>query len=146
MRRFSRRWLAPILLSSVVTGGGSFVLLSLATDWPLTIVLAVSAALVLAGDIALALLMQAVSPTRITLGPGERQHITEEPKELGTVAANFRNRRGQVSVRGETWRARQAIGCGETLEAGGAVRIVERDGLTLVVASSEERPDEQVTR
>lgn len=137
MRRYSRRWLAPILLSSVVTGGGSFALLALLTEVPLAIALAVSAALIFVGDIALAFLMQAVSPTRVMLGPGDRQFNAESPKELGLVATNFRNRRGYVSVRGETWQARQAIGCSGRLEAGGAVRIVERKGLTLIVAATE---------
>lgn len=137
MQRYSKRWLAPILLSSVVTGGGSFALLALLTDLPLTIVMAVSAALVFAGDVALAFLMQAISPTRVMLGPGDRRHKAEPPKELGMVATNFRDRRGYVSIRGETWRARQAIDCSERLERGGAVRIVERKGLTLIVAATE---------
>ena len=137
MRRFSKRWLVPILLSSVVTGGGSFVLLALFTDLPLAFVLAISAALAFVGDVVLAFLMQAVSPTRVMLGPGDREHDAEPPRELGLVATDFRNRRGYVSVRGETWRARQAIGCSGRLEPGGAVRIVERKGLTLIVAATE---------
>ena len=137
MRRYSRTWLAPLLLSSVVTGGGSFVLLVLLTDLPLAIVIAVSVALILVGDLALAFAMQAVSPTRVTLGPGDRRHKTELPEELGVVATNFRNRAGRISIRGETWQARQAVGCRGRLEAGIAVRIVEREGLTLIVAASE---------
>jgi membrane protein implicated in regulation of membrane protease activity len=106
------------------------------TDLSLEIVIAISVALILAGDVALAFLMQAVSPTRVTLGPGDRRYKSELPEELGTVASSFRNRRGRVSVRGETWDARQANGCGGRLEAGGAVRIVDREGLTLVVAAT----------
>lgn len=128
--------MAPVLLSSAVTGGGSFVLLALTTNLPLATVAAVSVALVLVGDIALALIMQAVSPTRVTLGPGDRRHNAELPRELGIVATNFRDRCGLVSIRGETWQARQASGCSERLEAGGAVSIVEREGLTLIVAAS----------
>lgn len=137
MRRYSTAWLAPILLSSVVTGGGTFVLLTVTTDLPLAIVTAVSGASVLVGDIVLALLMQAVSPTHVTLGPGERRHNAEPPQELGTVATSFRGRRGFVSIRGETWQARQAIDCGERLETGGVVRIVDREGLMLIVAASD---------
>ena len=137
MRRYWRLWLAPILLSSVVTGGGSFVVLALMTDLPLTIVIAVSVALILAGDIALAFLMQAVSPTRVTLGPGDRRLNDELPEELGMVATNFRDRHGRVAIRGETWQARQATGCRGRLKAGGAVRVVEREGLTLIVAATE---------
>lgn len=134
MRGDWRLWLAPLLLSSVVTGGGSFALLALFTDLSLAVVIAVSAALILVGDIALAFIMQAVSPTRVTLGPGDRRHKAEIPGELGTVATSFRNRHGRVSVRGEIWQARQALGCTGPLKAGGEVRIVERDGLTLIVS------------
>ena len=134
MRGDWRLWLAPLLLSSVVTGGGSFVLLTLLTDLPLTVIIAVSVVLVLAGDIALAFVMQAISPTRVTLGPGDRRHNAEIPGELGLVETNFRNRHGRVSIRGETWQARQALGCRVRLKAGGAVRVVERDGLTLIVS------------
>ena len=136
MRQYSRLWLASILLSSIVTGGGSFLLLSWLTDLSYTIVIAVSAGLVIAGDVALAFLMQAVSPTRITLGPGDRRHDAEQPPELGMVATRFSDRAGHVSVRGETWKARQAIDCRGRLEAGETVRIVERDGLTLIVAAT----------
>ena len=73
MQRYSSLWWASILLSSVATGGGSFVLLTLLTELPIEIVIAVSLALILAGDVVLALLMQAVSPTRVTLGPGDRR-------------------------------------------------------------------------
>ena len=112
-------------------------MLSLLTELPIATVITVSVALILVGDIALALFMQAVSPTHVTLGPGDRRHNTELPKELGTVATNFENRRGRVSVRGETWRARQAVSCSGRLEAGVAVRVVEREGLTLVVSATE---------
>ena len=139
MRSDWRLWLAPLLLSSVVTGGGSFALLVLLTDLSLATVIAVSVALILVGDIALAFIMQAVSPTRVKVGPGDRRLNAEIPEELGMVATNFRNRHGLVSIRGEKWQARQALGCRGRLEAGGAVRIVERDGLTLIVSQA---PDE----
>ena len=137
VQRHSKLWLATILCSSVVTGGGSFVLLTLLTDLPFATVVAISAALVVAGDIALAFFMQAVSPTRVTLGPGDRRHRSEAPRELGRVESTFEGRRGRVSIRGETWRARQAVACGSPLAAGAAVRVVEREGLTLVVAAAD---------
>ncbi len=112
-------------------------LLTLLTELPFATVVAISAALVVAGDIVLAFFMQAVSPTRVTLGPGDRRHRTETPRELGRVEAAFEDRRGRVSIRGETWRARQAVGCGRPLAAGAAVRVVEREGLTLVVAAAD---------
>lgn len=90
--RYSRLRLASILLSSAVTGGGSFVLLVV---------------------------------------------FTELPKESGTVATSFDNRHGRVAIRGENWGARQAVSCSGRLEIGAAVRIVDREGLTLVVSAIE---------
>jgi membrane protein implicated in regulation of membrane protease activity len=135
IKRYSGLWWASILLSSVVTGGGSFLLLSLLTELPVEIVIAASVALILAGDVTLALLMEAVSPTRVTLGPGDRRHSDESPGELGTVTAGFIDRSGKVSIRGEQWRARQSPGCDRRLDAGTPVRVLEREGLTLVVAA-----------
>ena len=136
MERFSSLWWFSILLSSVVTGGGSFVLLTVLTELPTETVIKISVMFVLVGDVVLALLMQAVSPTRITLGPGERRRKTELPMELGTVISDFEDRRGRVSIRGERWRARQTAGCSATLKAGALVRVVDREGLTLVVTSA----------
>ena len=137
MKRHSRfRW-AHILLSSIVMGGSSFVAVRLLTDLPIATVAVISLTFVLVGDIALALLMQAISPTHVTLGPGERWHKAEVPLELGTVVHRFDDRHGKVSIRGETWRARQTNGCAERLHPGNRVRIVERDGLTLIVTAAE---------
>ena len=135
MQRYSSLWWASILLSSVVTGGSSFLLLILLTELSIEIVIAVSVALILAGDITLALLMEAVSPTRVTLGPGDRRRSNESPGELGTVAADFVEGSGKVSIRGEQWRARQSPACSRRLDAGTPVRVLEREGLTLVVAA-----------
>ena len=132
MQRYSGLWWASILLSSVVTGGGSFLLLSLSTGLPIEIVITISVVLI-------ALLMEAVSPTRVTLGPGDRRRRSEPPAELGTVLADFEDGSGSVSIRGEQWRARQTSGCSGQLNAGAAVRVLEREGLTLVVAAAERR-------
>ncbi len=139
MQRYSGLWWASILLSSVVTGGGSFLLLSLLTDWPTITVAKISVALIVAGDIVLALFMEAVSPTHVKIGPGERRHHAELPQELGMVLSDFEDRQGSVSIRGETWRARQASACCRPLQAGTAVRVVAREGLTLVVAAAHDR-------
>jgi membrane protein implicated in regulation of membrane protease activity len=139
MQRYSSLWWASILLSSVVTGGGSFALLTLLTELSIEIVIAVSLALILTGDVILALLMQAVSPTRVTLGPGDRRRNNDPPGEIGTVMADFVSGSGKVSIRGEQWRARQAPGCNGRLGAGTSVRVLEREGLTLVVSAAETR-------
>ena len=137
MQRFSRLWWASILLSSVVTGGGSFALLSLLTGLPVETIVKVSVASILLGDIALALLMESVSPTRVLLGPGDRRSRTDPLLETGTVIGAFENGSGCVSIRGERWRAMQASGCEQRLEPGARVRVLERQGLTLIVAAAD---------
>ncbi len=138
MQRFSRLWWLSILMSSAVMGGGSFLLLNLLTDLETLTVAKISVALILAGDVVLALVMEAVSPTHVKIGPGERRHHAELPQELGKVVSDFENRHGRVSIRGETWRARQTPACSGRLEPGTPVRVVAREGLTLVVTAADE--------
>ena len=136
MRRFSGLWWSSILLSSVVTGGGSFVLLNLVTGLPIETIILVSLALIVIGDLMLVFIMESISPTRILLGPGERRHRKDTPELLGTVVNDFENGSGAVSIRGEQWLARQSTGCDERLAVGSPVRVLERNGLTLVVAAA----------
>ena len=138
MQRYSRYWWAVVLLSSAGTGGGSFLLLILLTDLPVETAVKISIALVLVGDIALAIIMQAISPTHVKLGPGERWHDEESPRDRGTVRTRFENGKGKVSIRGEIWHARLEDRSAESLDVGQRVRVVEREGLTLVVAAAED--------
>ena len=133
MRRFSSLWWASILLSSLVTGGGSFLLINALTDLPIETVIKISVVMILVGDLLLALWMQAVSPTRILVGPGDRRMKDDSTDEIGIVIADFRSGSGSVSVRGESWRAVQAAECEHPLLAESRVRVLERRGLTLVV-------------
>ncbi len=138
MQRYSKYWWAAILLSSAVTGGGSFVLLILFSDLSLMTALKISVALVLIGDVVLAIIMQAISPTHVKLGPGERWHEGEAPRDLGIVSTRFEDGRGMISIRGEAWQARLAEETGATLDIGESVRVIEREGLTLVVKAAVE--------
>lgn len=135
MQRYSKLWWASILLSSAVTGGSSFALLTLFTGLSLGAVVVVSVFIILAADVLLALLMQTASPTRVTVGLGERWHAQEAPADRAAVISDFEDGQGKVSVRGEEWQARQAESCGEQLAAGRVVRVVGRDRLTLLVAA-----------
>jgi len=137
MKQYSGLWWAAILLSSAVMGGGSFVLITVLTDLPIATVIKISLALILIGDLILAFIMQAVSPTRVAVGPGDRHTKYELPKELGTVIADFEDGRGSISIRGERWHARQTSDCNGRLTTGDLVRILEREGLMLVVAAAE---------
>ncbi len=51
---------------------------------------------------------------------------------------------GSVRIDGERWRARAATGrieeCGEDIDAGERVRVVGRDGMTLLVERADARP------
>ncbi len=136
MQRYSRLWWASILLSSVVTGGSSFALLTLLTGLPVATAIAGSVAMIVIGDIALAFIMERLSPTRVFLGPGDRRNRNDLPKEIGKVIGDFENGLGDISIRGEQWRARQVAGCKQRLEAGSPVRVLERQGLTLVVTAA----------
>lgn len=138
MQRYSILWWATILLSSVVTGGSTFVSLALFTDLSVQTIVIASATLILAGDIALASMMEAFSPTRITVGPGESRLKHDLPMETGTVVGTFEDGHGAIAIRGERWRARQSKSCGEVLETGTTVSVIEREGLTLLVKG--ERP------
>lgn len=136
MQRYSRIWWLSILLSSAVTGGGSFVLLTLLTALPIEKTLLISALLMLAGDVVLALSMEAIAPTHVKVGPGDRRLDAELPSEPAVALTDFdKSGRGQVSARGETWQAQLLAGDGDRIAAGDRVQIVCRDALTLIVTS-----------
>jgi membrane protein implicated in regulation of membrane protease activity len=137
MKRYSRLWWTSLLLSSGVTGGASFISLSLLTDWTLLPIITASLALILVGDVVLALMMQAVSPTDVKVGPGERLHRTDLPQDVGTVVDRFADGHGRVAIRGEIWHARRPSDSVSQLEAGAAVRVLGRDGLTLLVTPAD---------
>jgi len=94
--------------------------------------------LVAAGDFVTALSMEAVAPTRVAIGPGERRFAADDPKELATVVSGFTDSDvGKVRIRGETWSARLVSTDGPRVQAGYAVRILDRDGLTLLVSAED---------
>ena len=138
MQRYSKYWWAAVLLSSAVTGGGTFLLLLLLTDLSIEMALKISVALVLVGDVVLAIIMQAISPTHVKLGPGERWHDDELPRDIGVVKTRFEDGKGKVSIRGETWHARLAQHAESGPDIGHSVRVVDREGLVLVVEIASE--------
>ncbi len=134
MQRYSRIWWLSILLSSVVTGGVSFVLLTLLTALPIEKVLVISALSILIGDIVLALAMEAIAPTHVKVGPGDRRLDAELPSEPAFALTDFDEfGHGQVLARGETWQARQSDDYSGRIAAGDRVQIVCREALTLIV-------------
>lgn len=82
--------------------------------------------LIAAGDIATALVMERIAPTRVLLAPGEAGH------DAGIVLRGFGDESdGVIRVRGEFWRAHSSAA--ERLSPGDRVRILRRQGLVLEV-------------
>ena len=91
-------------------------------------------AIMLVGDVFVARGMERIAPTQVHVGPGERKHRKDLPADEGIAVADFDAAGlGRVVIRGELWRARAL---GDVRPARGEpVRVVDRDGLILVVAS-----------
>lgn len=137
VKRFSLIWWLVVIPTSLIVGGTTFLLAGLLTDWSIVARVAVALALTVATDLAIAALVQAVAPTRVNIGPGERALNSELPSETARVIAGFGSSpNGQVSVRGETWRATRAPDDAIQLTTGMDVNVVARDGLTLVVSAN----------
>jgi len=80
--------------------------------------------------------MQAVAPTRVTIGPGEKQFDADKLKKLATVVSGFSDSDiGKVRIRGEIWSARLVPNDGAHVRTGNSVMVVDRDGLILLVSA-----------
>ena len=123
-----------MLLASDVIGGGAIFLLYALTNLGFVSILVVGVALIFLGDLLLAVYMETVAPTGVSVGPGEKLRNSDVPAEEATVVADFDDAgRGRVSIRGETWRAMQSSEAQESLTQGARVRVIRRDGLILIV-------------
>jgi len=88
--------------------------------------LSIAIAILVAGEIASALVMQRLARAQITLSPGEHGEL------LGQVISGFDgHRKGRVFVRGERWDAETEKP--DRVAPGDQVRITARAGLTLRV-------------
>ena len=135
-RRFSPRWWLVIGAVTLVVGLAAFLILRFGMALaPEQLVLYCLIA-TFVGDVVTAVTMEAVAPTRVTIGPGDRRYDADDPAELAVVVSAFDDsRHGRVRIRGETWSARQAASDRTSLYAGAKVRVVDRDGLTLVISA-----------
>lgn len=133
-KRFSRDWWLAILVLTVGFGVVAFLILrdrGLHSGELLVYCLGIS----FLGDVVTALSMEAIVPTRVTIGPGDRQSRHDLPAERALVVSEFDDAGvGHVRIRGETWRAR-ASGAGFRPTLGSRVRVIDRDGLTLIVSA-----------
>lgn len=133
-KRFSRDWWLAILVFTVGFGAVAFLLLrgrGLNSGELLVYCLGFS----FLGDLVTALSMEAIVPTRVTIGPGDRELRHDLPAERALVVAEFDETGvGHVRIRGETWQARGSSP-GFRPISGSLVRVIDRDGLTLIVST-----------
>ena len=124
-----------MLPTSVLVGGTAFLLVRHFTDLTLLQVVAVAMIAAFLADVGIAAAMQEIAPSWVNIGPGEKVLKSDRPSEQATIVAGFGySREGQVSVRGETWRAVRAPDESGAISTGMVVSIVDRHGLTLVVS------------
>jgi membrane protein implicated in regulation of membrane protease activity len=136
MKRYSFIWWLVILPTSVTVGGTTLLVTSSFTDWGVMALVAVAGVSTFLADLAIAASMEAIAPTKVNIGPGEKHLDSDLASEKATIMSGFDSiSRGQVSVRGETWRAIRAPDDTGTLTTGMSVNVVDRDGLTLVVST-----------
>lgn len=136
IRRYSILWWSTLLFTAAVIAGVAFLLLKFIFSvddvrvlWALIVVVAIL-------EWWTAYSMQGSAPSRIDIGPGEKGLATDTPAESAVVISGFDGtERGQVSIRGETWQAIHAPGESGPLPKGTEVRVIEREGLTLVVST-----------
>lgn len=137
MKRYSLNWWLVVLPTSVVVGGSTFLLAGPLTDWSTSARLIAAVILTVLADVAIAMRIQALAPSAISIGPGERALKADLPSETAVVVVGFDcSTTGVVTVRGETWRATMAPDDAAQLFKGMDVNVVGRDGLTLVVAKN----------
>ena len=137
MKRYSILWWSIVLPTSVIVGVPTFFLVGYLTVWDLSGRIAVAIIATLTADLVIAAAMEAVAPTKLSIGPGEKALKTETPAEEATILSGFDSSpHGQVSVRGETWMATRLADDSDVLSQGMSVRVVDRDGLKLIVSSS----------
>ncbi len=133
-KRFSRDWWLAILIVTVGLSAATFLLLrdrGLNASELVLYCLGIS----LLGDVVTALSMEAIVPTRVTIGPGDRRLKDDLPTELALVVSEFDGAGvGHVRIRGETWQARGSD-VGFRPMTGSRVRVIDRDGLTLIVSA-----------
>jgi membrane-bound ClpP family serine protease len=136
MKRYSFTWWLVILPTSVTVGGTTILLTSNFTDWGVMALVVVGVVSTFLADLWIAASMEAIAPTKVSIGPGEKHLDSDLASEKATIMSGFDSiSHGQVSVRGETWRAIRAPDDTGTLTTGMSVNVVDRDGLTLVVSN-----------
>jgi membrane-bound ClpP family serine protease len=138
IQRFSAPWWISLASASCLFGLLTYLLLrwtGAVNDDRLALYLLAGIGL---GDALLAWVFEVMTPTRVTLSPGERRTASCELRSRAEVVSGFEDSDvGCVQVRGEIWKARIAKGQTVTLPAGSVLNVVDRDGLVLIVSQSD---------
>lgn len=136
IRRFSKPWWISLASGSCLFGLLTYVILrglGAVNDDRLVLYLLMGIA---TGDVLLALCLEVITPTQVTLRPGERRTATCSVDEMAEVVSGFDDSAwGRVRIRDETWNARLEDGRPAHLAAGVVARVVGREGLTLLLAT-----------
>lgn len=133
--RFSQQWWLSLATASLFFAAGAlFVAHVLAGREGASLFLWVMAA-VLIGDLLLALLFEAIAPTRVVVGPGDRSARDDLLHEPAVTVDGFEaSELGRVRIRGEVWLARHVTSEQIRPRKGERVRVVAREGLILLVS------------
>jgi hypothetical protein len=75
VKRYSLNWWLVVLPTSVVVGGSTFLLTGLLTEWSTLQRLVGALTLTVVADLIIALRIQALAPSDVSIGPGERTAI-----------------------------------------------------------------------
>ena len=135
-KRFSLEWWSWLASGALVFGGctGLFLYQQGSISGINFILLVVAVSFV--GDLALALSFEAIAPTHVIIGPGDRVQRGSAVKETASIISGFENSaEGRVTVRGEIWAARFVSEDSCSLAVGKNVQVLGREGLTLLIGS-----------
>ncbi len=133
-KRFTAEWWEWIGVASLIIAASSALLLQtldlLSREYGFWVILVCVAI----GDLLVAFSFEAVAPSEVTIGPGEKIWKDSELRDVGEIVAGFDNvSEGRIRVCGEEWSAELSEDHSNTLQLGDKVEIVGRNGLTLAV-------------
>ncbi|KPK55282.1 MAG: hypothetical protein AMJ59_24250 [Gammaproteobacteria bacterium SG8_31] len=138
IERFSKPWWISLASGSCLFGLLTYLILrglGAVNDDRLVLYLLMGIA---TGDVLLALCLEVITPTQVTLRPGERRTATCDVADMAEVVSGFEDSsHGRVRIRDETWNARIEDQQPALLTPGTKLEVKRRDGLTLILS----RPD-----
>lgn len=132
--RFSRAWWYWLAAAAMIGGAAACFIYFSTVAFPSLGWLSVFLVGSFVGDVVLAIGMEAVAPSRVVIGPGDRVFDSSPVNIRAEVVSAFSaSGSGRVIIRGEVWNARFAGEIRSAVLAGEEVLVKGRDGLTLLV-------------